>query len=742
MSFKDILSKLDQLSEATKEKEGGRVHTADPGGYGRKFDTDEEGDEKKSEKAKPEVKRGRGRPKKGADDSGEVKKYDFSAFGVKHGKDVKLPKHDKDKTIKHSLKEYIEKIDEMMTQQPIPVVGKEGDSQSTGAGFLHIDDNSPAGQAMKDAIGKMAQQKKAQIVMPTSTQTSTAKPAQPAAKPMATSGGATNQPAMSEEDNKWIQKAIKHPGSFTAKAKAAGKSVAAFAKEKEHAPGKLGKQARLAMTLKKMHEEMNEADLPPQDGLMGAGLGAGRKQGAFEAKKPDANKNGIPDYAEDGKGPNDLKKKKKVDESMDNRLKAAHHRGKAHALAKESYNSKYDDMEEARMYHEGYKEGLDECYGQVPIRGQVVGEMDNTVDDMASFGAHTPTMEDDVEEGNAFTAALAKTPKGGKFSVGGKTFTDRTGYDAKVDEMNGVFESWDNQLNSLLDEYQEIQEGLSVSVSKGQQGMPDSVTVSAQDGDADKLLQLVKHAGLGLFGDQMQADVGAPTGGEQHGGLSVVGDHDGMMALMKKMSGDAPGTLEPADGEDYKDEEGSDEHDDGGLEAIKKLAMGRDSHEHAHEEKCNECGGAMEEGHSCGGKEMVDEVQSEDQQEYEVAEDNAPDSGAEEFQAMDQEIAQDNAAASSHGGAENSNLEEEDDDLEESQDELDEGEDELEESYANSDDDKFQTDIDFMTKVISGGLNKEKSTGQTTIPVIAGQSDRMGYSVKESITDWKKLAGI
>ena len=49
---------------------------------------------------------------------------------------------------------------------------------------------------------------------------------------------------------KWIQKAVKHPGAFTKKAKAAGKSVAAFAKEKEHAPGTLGKQARLAQTLK------------------------------------------------------------------------------------------------------------------------------------------------------------------------------------------------------------------------------------------------------------------------------------------------------------------------------------------------------------------------------------------------------------------------------------------------------------------------------------------------------------
>lgn len=53
---------------------------------------------------------------------------------------------------------------------------------------------------------------------------------------------------------KWIQKAIKKPGAFTAKAKAAGKSVAAYAKEKAAAPGKLGKQARLAQTLRKLNK--------------------------------------------------------------------------------------------------------------------------------------------------------------------------------------------------------------------------------------------------------------------------------------------------------------------------------------------------------------------------------------------------------------------------------------------------------------------------------------------------------
>jgi hypothetical protein len=41
-------------------------------------------------------------------------------------------------------------------------------------------------------------------------------------------------------------------GAFTAKAEAAGKSVPEYAKEKAGAPGKLGKQARLAETFEKI----------------------------------------------------------------------------------------------------------------------------------------------------------------------------------------------------------------------------------------------------------------------------------------------------------------------------------------------------------------------------------------------------------------------------------------------------------------------------------------------------------
>ena len=53
---------------------------------------------------------------------------------------------------------------------------------------------------------------------------------------------------------KWIKKAVSEgKGAFSAKAKAAGESTAAFAKKEADAPGKLGKEARLATTLMGMN---------------------------------------------------------------------------------------------------------------------------------------------------------------------------------------------------------------------------------------------------------------------------------------------------------------------------------------------------------------------------------------------------------------------------------------------------------------------------------------------------------
>jgi len=80
------------MGEATKEIPGGRRHTAEPGGYGRKDD---------EEAPKVQTQRGRGRPKKNADsETGQVMKPDFSAFGV--GGKVNLPKH-KGAVTKHKM---------------------------------------------------------------------------------------------------------------------------------------------------------------------------------------------------------------------------------------------------------------------------------------------------------------------------------------------------------------------------------------------------------------------------------------------------------------------------------------------------------------------------------------------------------------------------------------------------------------------------------------------------------------
>ena len=687
-----MLQTISQLSEAETRKVKGTRY----GGAAQHDDEEDDDDDTKkgAKKQEPQVKRGRGRPKKGADsDTGQVAKYD-NAKGLQDyivGNKPKSKELDKLPKKKHTLKDWVEHIEskyvaEAAPGQTLTVKPMPGAAQLVDPATQKVMATGDAA-AVRNIQGAVAQGK---VQM----------------------RGA--QQEMAEEgDDKWIKKAVKHPGAFTAKAKAAGKSVAAFSKEKAHAPGTLGKQARLAKTLR----GLGEGDIPSDQVDMGAGLGAGRNMRALESK------NAKPDFLDLDKDKNekesmekaakDAKKKKEVKEGMEHHLQAARLEGKSHALRKMPYNCTHDDMEEARMYHDGFKEGLDECYGQSGMGGMMEagvtpaapGVPPATTGGMASQAGAAPLAGPAVGEGNAFTGALARTPKGSRFTVGGKSFTDRTNYDSKT------FESLDSQLNALL-ESEEVSEGMSVSISKGNQGSPDSVSVTAQDGEADQLLNLIKQSGLGLFGGDANNGYGVPQDSgitHAHDGIEVVDDHDGMMSLIKKVTGAGD---EGQDSQDYADEEGHSHEETGD------------------EEACNECGMAYE---SCecdnGDQEVVDEVENYDQEEYEVAEDNAPDSGAAETTSDENaEASEDQALATADAGQDKEEGEE------------DAAEDQVEESLANGADDTFEADMDFMTKVISGGLNKPKSTGQTTIPVIAGQGQRM--VAHESINDWKKLAGI
>ena len=818
MNFKSLLSQLDQLNEATEKTKTGLKHTAEPGGYGRKDDEDEDGNKIKDKSAE---KKGKGRPKKATSTSGEDKKYDFSAFGVTKGKDVKLPKHDKKKTKKHSIKEYLDQMYAPLNEMGITIKPMPGASQIIGA------DGKPMGTADAATANTIkTASEKGTLKLGGDEQVNeldagTVTSYQNKAFDKYMGGDEKRAQGLNRAANKQAGAFGHVPTTQKVNEKDIGKhnnATTGFDALVRKLTPKYGKEAATKIAGAQM-QKIREADQPPRDALA--------SPLTMEAKKskPDANKNGIPDYAEDGKGKNDLKKKK-VKEGMEHKLKAAYHAGKAHGLTGGSHSGKnYEDMEEARQYHEGYKCGLDECYGQTPIQGYV-GETTPVVNTMASYGAEEGQLgEADIEE-SPFTWAAKNTDKGDKFSVGGKEFVKNDAF---------AFEALDKQLNALLED-KEVTEGMTVSISKGQQGSPDSVSVSAQDGEADQLLSVIKSAGLGLFGgddapgmshaEPMTVDNGGEPAEVGAGGaaIEVVDDHDGMMNLMKKLSGIGGG-----------------EH--------------AHSHDEESEETCESCGGMMEAGHSCGeGQEMVDEVESEDQMTYQVAEDNPPDSGAAEVDAEDASVSAANAAAAAYnpsqdideggdGGeasdsgnigveagdadeemqasmneaedetGEEAGKEEEKKEMSESSffnlykklamlseestsekddkaekaakkvakdieyDEDHKGKDDdkaeeagkkvkkdieyddkedkkdkkdkVDESYANSADDTFETDIDFMMNVISGGLNKRKSTGQTTIPVVASQLNRMvskgTTDINESsnsVAAWKKLAGI
>ena len=915
-----------------------------------------------------------------------------------------------------SFKEVFEM---MATNQPVPVVGKEGSTQSTGAGFINVTDTSPAAQALAKAVGDLASQKKLQIVVPTTGQQAAPNAPKPVGTTGTTQGGqgqamGAGQQAVREKDEgkpgknfaKIAKSAAKRYGSKEAGERVAGAVRAKLAKQgkleevgmdegagakdwhddmeqwalnkgRKNTGGKSSleraadrdkdwalshrksdtvkeeqldekfasqQQAKLMYAtaggadtgvskkvakefIKKSHgqkvgklpkKKTDEADIPSTNGIdtQGAGLGAGRSQTTLEAKEPQVEvidnafnrenykdligkkypKSKAPAYARvkeisEGAKPDFLdldkdgnkkesmkkaaadKKKQKVKESMNHRISAARLEGKSHGLRGHAHSGKrYEDLEELKAYHEGYKEGLDECYGQgvyeaapatppATVGGMADQEVEEGLKDnlkkagiaalMAGNLATIGTVakkeydyrktdpeigmsqadadrimgtdsrrsaydreqerlgnyrfeEDEMEEGNLFTGNLAKARAAGKKVAD----LDGDGDMEKVKETAFAFEAWDKQLKALINEGSEVNEGMSVSISKGQQNSPDSVTITAQDQEADELLAFVKQAGLGLFGADKEPSSAMSIQPAAHGApdevgaggvdVEVIDGHDGIMGLMQKLSGIQ------ADGQhdaDYADEEG---HKDCGCEGDCKCD------EETNEAMCNECGGMMEAGHSCGSKEMVDEVESEDQMEYEVAEDNAPDSGATDSVAdEDAEAAEDAALAKSDMQNKTSTVNEEDDEeevaesfsfesiyrkldmiAEESTEKKDEKAEkagkkvakdiEYDEGHKGKDDDKaekagkkvtkdieyddkkdkkekvdewanqvgtgpgkgtdasFEQDIDFMTKVIAGGLNKPKSTGQTTIPVIAGQEDRMHDSPK----DWATLAGI
>lgn len=798
MDFKSLLQSMDTLSE------GDVVHK---GTYGTSHGSEDVRDQyghkigkvnKDAQAAKPAEKRGRGRPKKGADASGEVKKYDFTAFGG--GKKINLPKWDKSKTTKHSLKEYIEEVEDIKTSQTIvegldsekrarldqlidmfrdstepddyyhreyenseeviDMIRQEfgdniADTVASGADKMHsprpghsmdIDPMQFKGSPRVTKLGKINRQDvdamkrgiKGRLGVDEAEQVTIA-PAQQNTQVIKqgknTLGTVTNpqlaqqikqaigqgqmtlnpgeEQAMAEEGgNKWIKGAIKHPGAFTKKAKAHGMSTSAFAKKvlanKDDYPAKTEKQASLAKTLSKMHES-KQID-----------------ESVSLSESPETLKHIISKFKHEVK-------RFMAGEELDNDL----------------YDALYDYYVSAGEMPYGIQKSRtgepqqwvsmrfgDDLPGHVDEGQYTTHGMNSGPKSMEPSRIQTPNKPVPNPTPFSVDPINATTDRAINF-IAGLRKPKQNPFEGK--EMKDVqLESWESQLNSLLTE------GITVSSSTGQQGAPDTVTVSASDADADQLLQVLRQAGVGVFGggEKPMSQYGAPMAahGEEPAGHGtdpeqspeVVGDEDDMLALIKKMTGiqgDDQGS------QDYKDEEGSDEPA-GTLEPTDD-EEGAESSEEQTDEGNKFTAGLEDDDIKIGEK--IPGTNATKTKDIDETNDGNLANNAKPYD----KVTQGDVVAGRLGKDEEGGKKEVDEGEEScnecgyTMEQCDCEHEQVEESeYANSDDDQHMQDLYYMINTITGGLNGKKRDQTVLNPT------QVKVTESDSITDWKKLSGI
>lgn len=788
MDFKSLLTKMTTLQES----EAPNV-TTHKGTYGNSYQPDEEG----NEKAAPAPKRGRGRPKKNADSTGHVPQYKFPKNGPSWltGGKFKAPKG---KTTKHSLKDWVEMIDERLLaeasknaspKQLNEYLLRHGSraseilSLNLFQDFLGPEKASSVVPEFKSNRNWRAVEKKytpiaqklAALIKERGRQKLTQEQADRLEETWYDGSDAYEDPDLGAEAlPDYYNEQIKAVKEFLR----SGKKVKEDQSELITTPSKptvdiRNKKGKVVATAKNPQaaemfkkgdislntddDELNEADIPTDANDLGAGLGAGRSSKSLEEAKRDKNmdkKLSKPtsdadedqvDEGEDKIEKKDKKSKKRVVENAEHRQQAAHHAGKAHALAKQPYACSFDDPEEAHMYHEGYKEGLDDLYAQMPAVTDVEFDQPGAEIEADPFGSggDMGMPVEPVEE-------PMHTPIGGLNHGAPKSF----------DAM--AFESLDKQLNKLLAEGN-VAEGLTVSISKGQEGSPDTVSVNATDEDSDQLLALVKQAGLGVFaGDEQAAqgsDYGAPRAGApavsaSDEGDAVVSGNDSMLDLIRKVT-DNEGGAESVVGMEV--EPGSEAT--GSEEETDESSVPAQNDERPVPDDVQETSPSTDErpvpddvqeaSPSQDERPVPDDVQETSEKDERTVPDDIQEAGVEEGHrdtafGADAEMRAGAAAdddkpnnASQPPVGDRNNPGKGDLDFTESE-ELDE--------TANSAENTFEADLEYLTRMISGGLNKEKSTGQSTVPVVSSQTSRLGTPMHEEAADplnaWRKLSGI
>ena len=279
------------------------------------------------------------------------------------------------------------------------------------------------------------------------------------------------------------------------------------------------------------------------------------------------------------------------------------------------------------------------------------------------------------------------------------------------------FESWDNALTSLLNE------GINVTANTGLGDGPDSVSISATDEDAQKLLAIVKSAGLGMFGGEAHSDEeGSPQMSIQgqenpEADIDVVDDHDGMLSLIRKMTGQGDAPAQSNAEVEVDEEETPDQGEEVAAENTPTFGGNEPDQEGSSEEEVQQATDKLEKVHD-----VWSQAGSDDGEESDEVDEGEPKGGEDLSHEDTKDMSQDEVDHAL------------DKDLE------DDEEEDLDEAYANDADDTFETDIAFMQEVITGGVNGKKRTQSVGNPVTIA-STPMREST-DLLKDWKTLSGI
>ena len=869
MNILDMMNKITELSKPiveTKEEKtthkGGTTTTDEKGTkhkgkYGTDFQGDEDDDEKdhpKDKKKKAEKpaaeKRGRGRPKKGADNTGKVDKPDWSAFGAK--KDVKLKPWDKKKTTKHSLKDWIENLGTALNEapavitkpapgavslstaaEPNKVIGTatgpaaQAISQGVANGTVNLDNAKALKEVERNHMGeteyhgyykwRVACRKAGAVefvgdrdideghdsrgkavgewdgvVGSVYGDAHKQRPAAPAGPALAEAKKKAKPDFLDKDkdgDKKEpMKKAIKDAGKKVEEAKKAkpdfldkdkdGDKKEPFKKAVKDAgknPADSKYDSRAGRRNGKDDVKAKQVEEGKDEGKPGKNFAkiaksAGKEYGSKAAGERVAgavrNKLAKQGKLEEGKVKElsmdledrtmkDAEFKKKYGKSkadMQKSMKPADAKKPASKIKESILRESHDTMKHiiSKFKHEVKKfvagGDLDEdlydalydyyCdmgempYGTMKARDGdpyewVTQRFDSDVQDhdVPMDEAFNPAVDIPAvtrkAQGVNFPATLSQVNQNDSLSHL-PNVRKAAGLPPKTNPWDAApakdvqFEGWAKSLDNLLSE------GMNVVANTGLGDGPDSVTISATDEDALKLLAIVKSAGLGMFAnDDQVGDEGSPQMSIQpqnnpNAEIGVVDDHDDMLGLIRKMTGQGNAGQQP-----------------GGMEVEVDEEQGMNP---------GEAQGYQDEEMAAENTPTFGEVEPDQEGSSEEEVQQATDKLEKVHDVWSQADSDDGEESSEEEGEESAEEEESSEEGEESAEEESGEEEDLDEAYANGAEDTFESDIDFMQNVISGGVNGRKRTQSVGNPVTIA-STPMREST-DLLQDWKKLAGF